>query len=105
MNGPTQKIPISSNPTGAHVLVTGGAVDVEATTPCVLELKRKYEYMVVFSMDGYKDQTVELKKGTSAIVGGNVVFLSTLGLGVDSSTGGGNELYPNKIDAVLVPEK
>lgn len=83
-NSGSANVPMSSDPTGAEVIVDGNR---RGTTPVTLELDNNSKHTVVFQKEGYKDVTCEL--GTS--VGAGWVVLDVLGglapIIIDAATG------------------
>jgi len=104
INGTSQKIAITSDPLGAKVVAVGGKADVEMVTPCTMELKRKYDYMLTVSKEGYKPRTVQVMSVASAAVAGNLIAGGLIGWGVDAATGGDSRLVPEVVNVSLDPE-
>ena len=81
--------------------------DVTCVTPCKLELNRKWAYYVTFEKHGYEAQTHLLDPRLSsdgvAGMGGNILLGGIIGAGVDASTGAMNDLKPNPLSVVLLP--
>jgi len=55
----TQNIPVSTNPSGATVLVNGRP---SCNTPCSVELARNQDYILTMQKDGYRQQDVTVKR-------------------------------------------
>lgn len=55
----TQHIPVSSNPSGATVLVDGSP---SCTTPCGVELPRNQDHILTLQKPGYRQQDVTIKR-------------------------------------------
>jgi hypothetical protein len=70
-------------------------------------MKRKSEFVVTVSKDGYQTQEARVHgvvKGGGAAGGlGNVVFGGIIGAGVDASNGSMMNLTPNPLKVTLVP--
>jgi hypothetical protein len=94
MTGPTQKIPISSNPSGATVQVDGQTTFV---TPATVTLERKNDHILVFTKEGYNQQTVTLLHVISGAVCGNIILGGLIGWGVDAMTGAQFKLVPTTV--------
>jgi len=107
VSGTKQKIAISSTPTGAKVKIerTGATqtkvVEWEGEAPATVSLKRKYEYLVTASLNGYKTAEVSLEHGSNGWVWGNLVFGGIIGLIVDFSNGAAKKLKPNELSITL----
>lgn len=94
-----QDIGINSAPTGAKVVITttGGVIMFEGTTPASANLKKKYEYIVTVSMEGYQDKTMRLDQAINPIVIGNLLCGGIPGLIVDAMTGAMYKLEPEQL--------
>lgn len=108
VSGTRQNVSISSVPTGAKVKIERpGAVQTkviewEGTAPATIKLKRKYEYLVTISMDGYKTAEVLLEHGMNGWVFGNLLFAGIPGLIIDLINGAAMKLEPDEISVTLV---
>ena len=102
--GTTSQVQIVSEPTGATVRTSMGH---QCTTPCTLQMSRKDEFSVVFSKEGYEDQTIPVRTQVAgagaAGFAGNVIAGGIIGMGVDAATGSTLEHVPNPVSAVLNP--
>lgn len=100
--GTTNQIQITSEPSGATVRTS---LNHTCTTPCTLTVERKSEFSVVFTMDGFKEQIIEVKTQVAgagvAGIAGNVIVGGVVGMGVDAATGSTLEHVPNPVHAVL----
>ncbi|MEX2369032.1 MAG: PEGA domain-containing protein [Candidatus Paceibacterota bacterium] len=96
MQGTTQEVGVTSNPSDATVAVNG---ESRGTTPLVLDLKRKGTYLVTLELDGYEPYETTLTRSTSGWVWGNILFGGLAGLAVDAVTGGMYKLTPEQIVA------
>ena len=100
-----------SDPAGATVTVESISDDklgpFTCVTPCELELKRKRDWNVVFTLDGFKPATGTLTPkvtgGGVASGVGNVLAGGIIGIGVDAGTGANLDLRPNPMVARLTP--
>lgn len=83
-NSSTKNVAMSSEPTGAEVLVDGNRM---GTTPITLELDNQENHAVVFRKEGYQDVTCAIKTK----VGAGYVILDILGglvpVIIDAATG------------------
>jgi hypothetical protein len=98
MQGTTQEVGISSNPSKASVTING---QDKGTTPMVLDLKRKDSHMIRLELDGYETYETTLTRKVSGWVWGNIVFGGLIGLVVDATAGGMYKLTPEQISAEL----
>ncbi|MFP5330173.1 MAG: PEGA domain-containing protein [Alphaproteobacteria bacterium] len=102
--GTSQKFAIESVPSQADVKLSTGQTCV---TPCTLTLKRKSQFKVTVSKEGYKteerDVHGKVKGGGAAGVAGNVIFGGVIGAGVDVASGAALSLEPNPLQVTLVP--
>lgn len=95
--GTSQSIPVQSSPNGVSLNVEG----VQYTTPTTLELSRKKEYVLHFSMEGYESAQVRI---TRSLSGSYLVFdilLGLIGVVVDAATGGWYNLKPEFVTVSL----
>lgn len=98
MHGTSQKIGISSSPTGANVIVDNMP---RGTTPVFVDLKRDSEHIVTIQMPGYEKAQLTITKSVSGWVWGNIVFGGLIGLAVDAISGGLYSLSPEQVNAEL----
>ena len=101
MQGSSQEVSISSQPTGANVFVDGVMV---GTTPHVANLKRKDKHVVRLELDGYQPFELPLTRATSGWVWGNLAFGGLPGLAIDAISGGMYKLKPETVNATLAAE-
>jgi len=99
INGTTQKIPVSSEPSGANCVVVGDTT--KYTTPCQVELARKSDHVLKLEKEGYEPATVEIKHVLSGAVAGNILLGGLIGWGVDAATGSQNRLIPETVHISL----
>ncbi len=98
IDGTSQKVSFSSNPSNAVVTVDGRVV---GNTPLTDDLSKKDTHTVKINLDGYHPYEITLIKKVNSWVWGNIVFGGLLGLGVDALTGGLYELTPSQVNADL----
>lgn len=98
MQGTTQSVGISSDPSSAQVSVNGSSL---GRTPLVTDLKRKDHHIVRIELDGHAPHETTLSRGVSGWVAGNIVFGGLIGLAVDAITGGMYKLTPEQISATM----
>ena len=97
-HGSNQTVKINSQPSGAAVRIDGTDKGV---TPTAAELSRKGSHRVELSLNGYKPYEVVLEPSFNGATLGNIIAGGIIGMAVDGSTGAGNTLRPEKVDAVL----
>ena len=100
IKGTTQEIPISSDPSGADILVDGHLV---ATTPADVQIKRKRDHLVVIEKTNYHPKSVAVVKNVGGAVWGNIIAGGLIGWGVDAASGAQNNLTPKTIYVRLEP--
>lgn len=98
MQGTSQGVAISSNPTGAMIRVNG---EQKGITPAVLDLSRKGNHLVSLQLDGYQPYEAALSKQVSGWVVGNILFGGLVGLAVDAISGGLYKITPETISGTL----
>ncbi|HEX8693248.1 MAG TPA: PEGA domain-containing protein [Longimicrobium sp.] len=98
MQGGSQYVGVSSSPTGAAVFVDDQPAGV---TPTTLNLTRRDHHVVRLELPGYQPYEIQLVRGVSGWVWGNLVFGGLPGLAVDALTGGIYKLTPNTVNATL----
>jgi hypothetical protein len=98
MHGSSQSVGISSQPTGATVVVDSQPVGV---TPVAAKLSRKNQHRITVTLPGYQPYEMVTTRKTSGWVWGNIVFGGLIGLIVDASTGGLYDVRPEEVAAQL----
>ena len=102
--GTTNQIQIVSEPSGATARTSMG---YQCSTPCTVQVGRKDEFSVTFSLAGYEEQTVPVKTqlagAGAAGFAGNVLLGGVIGMGVDAATGSTLEHVPNPVSVVMTP--
>ncbi len=78
IRGTSQKIPVTSNPAGAKIIVDGNEM---GTTPMNLKLRRKKIHNIKIEKEGYEPFTVIINRKTSMLLSllGNTFFAGGLG--------------------------
>lgn len=100
INGTTQEVSVSSNPSGAKVKADGSD---SGETPTKLKLKRKTDHVLVFTKDGYEEEQRTLTHVISGAVCGNIIAGGLIGWGVDAATGAQYKLIPGTVHVDLKP--
>ncbi|MBI1195677.1 MAG: PEGA domain-containing protein [Gammaproteobacteria bacterium] len=98
MHGTSQKVGISSSPSGAMVAVDNKPL---GNTPLFADLARGEEHVVSIEMAGYEKSELTLTKSVSGWVWGNILFGGLIGLAVDAISGGLYTLSPEQLNAEL----
>lgn len=98
MHGSKQDVAVSSSPTGAAVTVDNQPA---GTTPTTLNLTRKDRHVISIDAPGYQRYELQLTRGTSGWVWGNLVFGGIPGLAIDAITGSLYKLSPDNVSATL----
>lgn len=102
ISGPTQRIPISSVPSGARISVE--PTGFQATTPTDLILRRNAApYRLTVAHDGYRPQQVVIGSTTNPLLWGNLALtiLALWGFAIDQGTGASRVLAPDHIAVQL----
>lgn len=100
VNGPTQTIPVTSDPAGALVFLDDVGAGV---TPCKVTLDRKSDHLLVLRKDGHEEYTMELRRTASPWVYGNVFFGGLVGIYSDTQGGAQFQFMYDKIQIQLRP--
>jgi hypothetical protein len=100
VNGTTQKVGVSSNPPGAHVLIDN---QIQVYTPASVDLSRSQSHTFYFRKEGYQDDSFVLTSGTSGWVFGNIIAGGLIGGMVDFATGAARKLSQDQIHVTLAP--
>jgi hypothetical protein len=102
VSGGSQKVRLTSNPSGAMVTVDGSTQ--RATTPGEIVLPRNTSgYVLHFRKEGYEDSKQRLQSTMNGWVWGNLVFGGLIGLIVDFSSGAANSLTPGAVHVEMKP--
>jgi hypothetical protein len=96
VNGTTEGFTVDSAPTHASISVDGIS---QGQTPVVLNLKRDQAHTIKLGLAGYKPVTIQLQKGLSGWVFGNILFGGLIGLAVDAVDGAMYKLTPQQMSA------
>lgn len=101
ISGRTQKMPVITSPSDAVVICNG----VEQKSPCTLILDRSVPaYQITIKKEGYKDTTIELKRGVNGWVFGNILIGGIIGIVIDVCDSSCYAFYPDNVTQNLVPE-
>lgn len=101
--GSNDVLQVVTVPSGASVQTSNG-YSCE-TTPCVLKMPRRSEFVVTLRKRGCKTARVNVTHVTAnsgaAGVAGNVLVGGIIGLGVDAATGASQDLVPNPVSVTM----
>jgi len=100
VNGRTQKIGVSSTPTGATVLIDN---QQQVFTPAAVDLARDQSHTFHFTKEGYQDDSFVITSGTSGWVLGNILLGGLVGGVVDFATGSARKLTQDSVHVTLTP--
>lgn len=98
MHGSKQAIAVSSSPSGATITVDNQPA---GTTPTTVTLTRKDLHVISIDAPGYRKYDLQLTRGTSGWVWGNIIFGGIPGLAIDAITGSIYKLSPDNVSATL----
>ncbi|HYV58314.1 MAG TPA: hypothetical protein VE911_12245 [Candidatus Nitrosopolaris sp.] len=99
--GPSQKISITSEPTGSRATVLPEAI--ELVTPAEAKLARNRTHTVRFEHEGFRTTMGYLDYRPGGAVWGNLVLGGVIGMLVDQSSGSAFILEPDPLHVVLLP--
>ena len=102
LNGTSQKIQVTSEPSGATVKVDE---EKEYSTPVRLRLERRRDHALVFTKEGYRAETVKMMHVLSEVVCGNILLGGLLGWIFDIFAGTQYKLIPNPVRVQLKKEE
>jgi hypothetical protein len=100
-SGSYDEIDLSSEPTGAQVLVNGKD---EGNTPTTIRLKKSKEYTIEFVKAGYKTKSLRMTYGLGAGWLILDILSGLVGIIVDAATGNWNSFDYDSYKAVLRTE-
>lgn len=103
VNGTKQDVSISSDPPKASIKVMGpgGQEAYTGVTPATVKLRRKNEYDVFITLEGYKEEKVHINKEFNAWFLGNLICGGIIGIIIDATNGAMNKLEPGVINVSL----
>jgi hypothetical protein len=100
MHGTTQDIGITTDPSGADLLVDG---QKHYQSPATLIMSRKDTHVVEISKEGYQNESVKIEQTMSLATFGDVLAGGIIGYSVDAATGAQCRLVPENIHVTLRP--
>ncbi|MBM37775.1 MAG: translation initiation factor 2 [Woeseia sp.] len=102
--GTSEVFVIQTTPIGASVALSNG---LSCTSPCSLKVKRRGDFVVTISKDGYETVTSNISSsidtGGGAAMAGNVILGGVIGAGIDAGTGAMHSHKPNPLVVTLNP--
>ncbi|MCS3755191.1 hypothetical protein GGP79_003175 [Salinibacter ruber] len=101
VTGSSTDISLQSDPSEAQIEINS---QDRGETPTTLSLDSDRSYTVELSLEGYEDESIQLRKSTSGWVAGNLLFGGIPGLVIDAATGGLYVLSPKNVSADLDEE-
>jgi len=99
--GTTQKVSITSEPSGAQAIVLPEQITL--VTPGAAELKRHQIHTVRFTHDGCQPTMGYLGYAPGPATVGNLLFGGIIGMLIDESNGSAYTLAPDPLHATLAP--
>jgi len=101
--GTKQGVSIASSPSGASFVVksSSGIEMSSGRTPQDLQLPRKNEYQIEFTMPGYQKRTLALTQGLNGWVWGNFIIGWIPGLIIDFVDGAARKLEPAIVNVTI----
>lgn len=105
VRGTSEDVRIETTP--ADAVITTSLGNGCPSSPCVVSVKRKLEFTVTATREGYDTATVAVKTKVSgegaAGFAGNVVAGGVIGMGVDAVNGAALDHVPNPVIIVMTP--
>jgi hypothetical protein len=98
VNGTSQKVRVTSEPSGATVRVDDKDSFV---TPAKIRLERRRDHALIFTKEGYESQKVILTHVLSEMVVGNTLLGGPIGWAFDACAGTQYKLIPDPVHAEL----
>ena len=99
IRGTIQDIPVSSNPSGANIIVDGM---MYSKTPATIQIHRGHPHQLTLELDGYQPYHISLRSNMGKAIAGNFCIGGIPGMAVDAFSGAANSLSPDAIHAELV---
>jgi len=99
VRGTTQRITITTDPSGAMATVAGNRV----LTPATVELSRKHDATIFVEKEGYVPQQITLKRSIEPWTAGNLLLGGLPGLVVDAISGAMVKFNQDEVSFKLQP--
>ena len=100
IRGTTQSIPISSEPSGADIIIDGALVGL---TPDDIALERGRDHLITLEKEDYQTRSIPIVKSIGGAVWGNILAGGFIGWGVDAASGAQYDLNPETVFVRLIP--
>jgi hypothetical protein len=98
--GSNEELSVSSDPSGATVVIDGTERGV---TPLATKVERKKDHAVVLTKEGFEENQSRVESHISWWIAGNVILGGLVGILVDVMSGGGYTIEPDKVAVTLKP--
>lgn len=99
-SGVRQEVSLNSTPDGATVKIE--PTGQEVTTPATIKLKKKFDYTLTFTKEGYKPEEVTITRDQSDLfIVLDIFATGMIGMVVDYITGGWYKLDPSTVTVTL----
>ncbi len=98
--GSNEELSVSSEPSGATVVIDGTERGV---TPLATKVERKKDHAVVLTKEGFEEAQSRVESHISWWVAGNIIVGGLVGILVDVMSGGGYTIDPDKVAVTLKP--
>lgn len=98
--GGTEELNVTSEPTGAKLVVDGAERGV---TPMALKVERKQAHKILVTKEGYEESESSTESKLSLWLAGNAIFGGLVGILVDVLSGGGYTIEPSAVAVTLKP--
>lgn len=101
IGGTSDTVSLGSSPSGADVEI--GPLGQRLTTPTQVSLKRKNDYLVTFSKEGYESEQVRIDHNIRGAILAGDILTGLIPVIVDAATGAWFELEPERVNVTLTP--
>lgn len=98
--GSNEELTVSSEPSGATVVIDGTERGV---TPLATKVERKKDHAVVLTKEGFEEAQSRVESHISWWIAGNVILGGLVGILVDVMSGGGYTIEPDAVAVNLKP--
>ncbi len=100
MSGTSQNVTVTSNVSGANVIVNGNSV---GTTPVTARVKRESKMHYIVKKEGYEPYQATMETKMDPWFFGNIIIGGVLGSTTDFALGTTNKIDPDNLYVELVP--
>lgn len=98
--GGEQELNVTSDPSGAKVVIDGTERGV---TPLAIKVERKKDHAMVFAKEGFQETQTKVESHISNWIAGNLVCCGLIGFLVDLVGSGGYTIEPDAVAVNLKP--